>query len=110
MRRKVLERDKGICALCGTDTLAGSPHYQERVLGRTGHLWQADHIVPVIEGGGLCGLDGYRTLCVPCHKRVTAELRRRLAKPKPLRPALPLIPQGCFAFEVQQEGRTPYDD
>lgn len=40
--------------------------------------WQADHIVPVIEGGGQCRLDGYRTLCVPCHKRVTAELRVKL--------------------------------
>lgn len=41
-------------------------------------LWQADHIVPVAEGGGGCGLDGYRTLCLPCHHRVTGELRRRL--------------------------------
>ncbi len=41
------------------------------------NLWQADHIVPVIEGGGLCGLDGYQTLCVPCHKRDTAALARR---------------------------------
>jgi 5-methylcytosine-specific restriction endonuclease McrA len=46
-------------------------------------LWDADHIVPVSEGGGLCGLDGYRTLCIPCHKRVTADLRARMAaKPK----------------------------
>jgi 5-methylcytosine-specific restriction protein A len=43
------------------------------------HAWEADHIVPVIEGGGQCGLENYRTLCVPCHKRVTAELARRRA-------------------------------
>jgi hypothetical protein len=42
-------------------------------------LWDADHIVPVCEGGGECALDNYRTLCVPCHRRVTAELSRRRA-------------------------------
>ena len=42
--------------------------------------WDADHIVPVVEGGGECGLDNYRTLCHPCHKRVTAELAARRAE------------------------------
>jgi 5-methylcytosine-specific restriction endonuclease McrA len=43
-----------------------------------------DHIVPVVEGGGACGLENLRTLCKPCHKRVTAELagRRAVAKRK----------------------------
>jgi 5-methylcytosine-specific restriction endonuclease McrA len=41
--------------------------------------WDADHIVPVAEGGGECDLSNYRTLCHPCHKRVTAELAARLA-------------------------------
>lgn len=45
---------------------------------------QADHIVPVCEGGGLCDLSGYRTLCTACHKAETAKLtdRRRTAKPR----------------------------
>lgn len=43
------------------------------------HLWEADHIVPVVEGGGACDLSNYRTLCVPCHRRVTKELRGRMA-------------------------------
>jgi len=34
---------------------------------RLPHLWEADHIVPVVEGGGSCSLDGLRTLCVRCH-------------------------------------------
>lgn len=34
-------------------------------------LWDADHILPVEEGGGACGLDGYQTLCVWCHKEKT---------------------------------------
>lgn len=43
-------------------------------------LFQADHIHPVSEGGGGCGLDNLRTLCVPCHKAVTAAWRRRRKK------------------------------
>ena len=43
------------------------------------HLWEADHIKPVIEGGGQCGLENLRTLCLRCHRRATAELARRRA-------------------------------
>ncbi len=39
--------------------------------------WDADHIIPVCEGGGECGLDNYRTLCHKCHKQVTGELAAR---------------------------------
>lgn len=42
-------------------------------------FWEMDHIHPVVEGGGSCGLDNLRTLCRPCHVRVTRELRARLA-------------------------------
>jgi len=48
----------------------------------TRSLWEADHIVPVSEGGGACGLDNYRTLCLPCHKAETKLLKTRLAKNK----------------------------
>ena len=34
--------------------------------GRT-ELWDADHIVPVVDGGGQCGLSNYQTLCLGCH-------------------------------------------
>lgn len=43
------------------------------------HLWEADHVVPVVEGGGGCGLDGYRTLCLLCHQKETAALAKRRA-------------------------------
>ena len=62
MRAKVFARDQGLCAMCG----------------RPDGYWEADHIIPVSEGGGLCGLDGYRTLCKLCHGRVSGELRKRL--------------------------------
>lgn len=42
--------------------------------------WDADHIVPVAEGGGQCDLANYRTLCHPCHKQVTANLMSRIAE------------------------------
>ena len=40
-------------------------------------LWDADHIVPVVEGGGECDLSNMRTLCIRCHRQVTVELLRR---------------------------------
>ena len=55
-------------------------------LGR--HTWEADHIVPVIEGGGVVRgqdpLPNLRTLCIGCHKAATKALAgRRAKKPKP---------------------------
>lgn len=111
VRRQVHARDRGICCRCGLDTdflakqlmslyLLSPEEASEnawlfgfgkafsstrRRWGLYPHLrslWQADHIVPVIEGGGECGLDGYRTLCMPCHKRVTAKLRTRMKQRK----------------------------
>jgi len=41
--------------------------------------YELDHVVPVSEGGGCCGLDGFRLLCLrPCHAEETGKLRRRL--------------------------------
>src|SRR5690348_4241457 len=37
--------------------------------------WEADHIVPVADGGGECGLDNYRLLCRACHLQVTLAWR-----------------------------------
>jgi 5-methylcytosine-specific restriction endonuclease McrA len=53
-------------------------------LHRIKSLWDADHIVPVAEGGGECDLHNLRTLCIPCHRRVTEELRVRLRVRKKL--------------------------
>lgn len=41
-------------------------------------LWDADHILPVVEGGGECDIENIRTLCLRCHRGVTMQLRERL--------------------------------
>jgi len=43
-------------------------------------LWEAHHKHAVKDGGGGCGLDGYETLCIWCHKRESAEQQRRWAE------------------------------
>lgn len=90
LREKVLERDKGVCAGCGVDCLAAWRHLRRlrgvarekarREWGFSGarkSLWDADHIVPVVEGGGECDLANIRTLCLKCHREATAGLRAR---------------------------------
>lgn len=42
-------------------------------------LWEADHILPKIFGGKDT-LENLRTLCVPCHKEVTARLSAERAR------------------------------
>jgi 5-methylcytosine-specific restriction protein A len=43
-------------------------------------LWDADHVVSVVEGGGSCDLTNLQTLCFSCHKDKTAELARKRAE------------------------------
>jgi hypothetical protein len=98
-------RDGGICAKCGIDTVWLRNNIIEIVRlwrrygprdisyyisysefwdaygpwGRDFHkrLWEADHIIPVCEGGGCCGLENYQTLCLRCHKKESANLAKR---------------------------------
>lgn len=93
LREQVFLRDRGICAACGADTVAiynalkrarGAAHaaglsfYGMRSIHSRRSLWDADHIRPVAEGGGQCDLDNLRTLCLPCHREATSQLRVRL--------------------------------
>jgi 5-methylcytosine-specific restriction endonuclease McrA len=95
LRDHVFLRDRGVCALCETDAVAayaGLKRSRGRVrqeqlemwglrsVNSRRSLWDADHIRPVAEGGGECDLENLRTLCLPCHREVTADLRRRLAR------------------------------
>ena len=43
-------------------------------------MTEADHIRPVVEGGGLTGVENYRTLCVPCHKELSRQLNFKLRR------------------------------
>jgi 5-methylcytosine-specific restriction endonuclease McrA len=91
LRERVFERDRGICARCGVDCQSALLHLKKArglarlklqaewgVKGNRKSLWDADHIVPVVEGGGECDLSNMRTLCLRCHRTATAALRQRL--------------------------------
>ena len=130
VRKRVHERDRGVCAACGYDADAaykllrdaawedcrlgggqwvmqrgsycshwlkeerwarqfprfhalaeqmGIPMRRRDVVNTS--LWEADHVVPVSEGGGCCGLEGFQTLCWRCHLEETRRLtQRRKAK------------------------------
>lgn len=106
VRRQVFERDRGVCAGCGLDCEKlrrelrllcfgnrKQPADREAWRRRRSelieqgfdmhhrrHHWDADHVVPVVEGGGACGLENYRTLCQVCHKAETAALARRRSR------------------------------
>lgn len=89
-------RDKGVCSTCSRDCDAlyrkiritkharrprrmaelGLPPY----LLRRRRYWEVDHVKPVVEGGGSCGLENLRTLCWECHRKVTRELAIRRGK------------------------------
>jgi 5-methylcytosine-specific restriction enzyme A len=88
VRVLVFQRDRGICAKCGKDVFAATER-RPRARG-TGDLWQADHIIPVIEGGGECELSNFRTLCTDCHKEETKALRQRIAIKRRGRTLFPL--------------------
>lgn len=105
LRSCVRARDKEICALCKLDCkklrielrklrlenrIVWEARCEELAIPkhrRTRSLWDADHIKPVCEGGGLCGTDNIRTLCYKCHRTATNELlARRRALKKASRP------------------------
>lgn len=107
-RELLYEVEQGICQICAIDAHAlfeqvtsANPETRKSVLESTpfvklpinilnrmvknpkpGLFWEADHITPVVEGGGQCGLENYRTLCVPCHRDVTKKLRKKMASHK----------------------------
>jgi len=106
-RFMVFQRDKGVCAKCLKNVFDGTGR-KPRARG-TGDLWQADHIVPVIEGGGECGLENYRTLCTRCHKEETALLAKRRAEARRLiTPQVPLpLPLDTLLTEEDLQIEVP---
>lgn len=57
IRAALKQRDNEVCCSCGIKS-----------------KWQADHILPVSECGGLCGLENLQTLCIECHASKTETL------------------------------------
>lgn len=96
LREQVFLRDRGICARCAVDTTDAARklkcsrgNRRQELLRHWGlrsgsrkSLWDADHVLPVTEGGGECDLDNIRTLCLRCHRVVTKELRERVRRTK----------------------------
>lgn len=99
VRRLVFERDRGQCGFCGLDCVAmiGEAKALRERLHRIDRAcvssnpcqgcqsllafrWEAAHIVAVVDGGGCCGLDNYKTACWNCHQKADATIRRRTRK------------------------------
>lgn len=87
VRERVWKRDRGVCRLCGFDVGKAErgwrrrkprpfDRYARRQWRAARPRWEADHILPVADGGGLCGLDNYRLLCRSCHLNVTSAWRK----------------------------------
>lgn len=80
----VAKRDNYICVMCKKNVKLdfvnhnqSVPYWQRKSIG---HFCQADHILPVAEGGGLTGPENLRLLCTACHKTQTNKLHKRLAE------------------------------
>lgn len=115
LRDQVFLRDRGVCAACLVDTEAlrkdkrkldfAARRRFEKEWGRRKALWDADHIIPVAEGGGQCDLSNMRTLCLKCHRRATNALRARLAVSKhPGRGSAALLHPPHGSLPWKQEG------
>lgn len=97
-REACLSRDGGVCAHCGLETLGGllgmsfdlylesqkdrisKERLVYQIAGKTGRLWQADHIRALINGPrddlSLWSLSNLQTLCHKCHAAKSGRDRR----------------------------------
>jgi len=112
LRKLIYQRDLGQCSRCSIDTryvrielenaardamkdsglwywddhpiyLGVLKKYKLTIKEAKKSLWDADHIIPVSEGGGESDLSNFTTLCKTCHKIKSKEdLRRRMLKKK----------------------------
>jgi 5-methylcytosine-specific restriction endonuclease McrA len=105
-RAAVYRRDQGRCAHCGLDCVhlqkllfwiefSSGHNWHKRTIdfrdakielglptnyNAGDNVWEADHIVALVEGGALCDLANLRTLCHWCHKVETKALAARRAR------------------------------
>lgn len=73
------KRDKWTCQIC----------FVQRKWDRM--YMQADHIVPIADGGDEFDPDNIRTLCQPCHKAVTKQWHKGRRKPKEPAPQIEML-------------------
>jgi 5-methylcytosine-specific restriction protein A len=106
VRRQVKKRDKGTCRLCGFNVVKAHREWTRskppasdrsaRKLWRAARpRWETDHIVPVADGGGECGLENYRLLCRPCHVSVTLAWRAQRSGQSRARTVDPPVQPSC---------------
>lgn len=87
-RDLVWKRDRGVCQRCLLDLVRADREWRRarpatgsrralREWRDTEPCWEVDHIVPVADGGGECGLSNLRLLCRPCHVAVTQAWKHR---------------------------------
>src|SRR5918993_846044 len=116
VRREVKKRDKGICKLCGFNVVKAhrewtrsKPPASDRAARK---VWraarpkgEADHIVPVADGGGDCGLANVRTVrhCRACrdtdhHSRLCPGARQPGTRRRS-------APTDCGAHQEPEEDR-----
>lgn len=81
MRKHVFKRDRGICQICEIrcHKMKDEKAYRaaNQIPAHRTKLWDVDHVIPVVEGGGDAGLSQLRTLCIPCHREETRKLAER---------------------------------
>ena len=90
IRRALKKRDKEVCQICGLDCKL-LKRIVNKVLDKAflltlfgwskgkiknPSLWEADHIIPLVEGG-THELTNLRTVCIPCHAKETHGLTKR---------------------------------
>jgi 5-methylcytosine-specific restriction endonuclease McrA len=86
-RELVWKRDRGVCQRCLMDLSNAERRWREarpatrsrrelRAWRDAEPRWEVDHIVPVADGGGECGLANLRVLCRTCHVAVTVGWRQ----------------------------------
>ena|SRR3990167_11371602 len=129
LREEVFSRDAGVCASCGLDcvallraylgaakldmseqdpmTVTRALHTRLRRLGfQPGQpMWEADHVMPLTLGGA-DEIHNCRTLCRPCHRKVTAELAAHLVHHRPEGERVRVSHWRCYTW-CRGTGRAP---
>ena len=81
IRQELFKIDAGACRSCGSIT----------------NTWQADHILPVHQGGSAASIENFQTLCLECHQEKTNIL---IYSPSVLRSPRTKLQYATFSFSL----------